>query len=1423
MNQLYPPPGKVSANLVKHRQFFFNCKKLFLILAFLVSAVASKAQFTSAENMSFPIPVISNNFFAPPGCTNPSLDDITKAGRTGIINLLDSGAVGDGQTDCTAAFRKILGKPKQGSAATFLYIPNGIYLVRDTIGFSPEYFENFNGRKGTGASNIQMWGQSRTGVIIRLAPGSPRFQDPTRLWAFFDTGRESADRFGNSISNVTFEIGANNPSAIGVRQYLNNYGGLYNVTIRALDGSPKIGLDKSYSRANGPSLTKDVRIEGFETGIRTDFVVESDVYEHLTLRNQTKRGWFNKKGTLVIRDLKVENCQGPALVNEAGFINILDSEVSGTSGGPAIRNGTIGQLLALRVTNKGGYTQFVADPQKPQGSFVPKYLSDEGVLPNGQRSDAIEPLNLQVKETPIIPWETDMSRWVNVKDFGATAGGQCGGTYANETFNPCRPCDDDASTIQAAINSTLPGQPNHGKTHLYLPANYRIYTTIKVQGTIQRIFMPSTTSVGQPGNGRSLTDFTKRVEPSWDVLAGTGAVEFYGMITGFQSPDPGIVPMPVVRSSSGRTIIFKNCGFLPYGGPTIDISNGEVFIESSSIGNMRFNNVNVWARQNNPEAPNIKVEINGGSYWGLGLKTEQTQPAIVARNRAKVEIYGAFIYNTHNSSSGIMFDLNNSQMSVSMLEYFGAFGKGFGTLVRDVNTGQPTNTLLPGTESNPTYKAPWSQNNDSSLVYNTAPSNIPYIANRFGNAFLLYRNTSSSLPSENWVMVDDQVSSPGNHTLTYNPIGSSTGWQSWSVGGAYLSTSKATNNSNAEAILTFTGDKVGLYAAKANNRGQADIILDGAFVTTIDLYAATEVQNQQVFLSANLTAGTHTLIVRRKGTQNGSSSGALVVIDAFEYRATGGGTTNPTPVSSITVTPGNQTVTAGTNNLQYTATISPTNATNKTVTWSSTNTAVATVNSTTGVVNAVAAGQTTIRATATDGSGVQGSATLTVNPASGGSGYTQLLGDNGWYWQNMTGSNQDGTKNASDIIKNNILTDQVNVPDADANGWQAAGLTWNTARSGISKVELYHGFMDPNVWGENGTFTANVKVQYWNGTTWTDAPGWALTSPSTYPYNDRNAASNQTFTFTGSALPSTTGIRVVGQVHTSDVSWGIYVREIKAYTTSGGTTPPPPAGTGVGYHWKNLASRGTDGILGTTKIQSNAVNDGSMTSYNSIGDNQEIGHRQAVGIIWSTPVSGISSVKFHHGEVTWEGGFFTPGETIKVQYQLSANGSWIDAGWGGSPLYPYSAAASNGTYTFSGGAFGAIYGIRVIGQVKTNDDSWAIYYKELEVFAGGTKISSTNDKSTSQLQLNQNTVSEKITVFPNPVTDGWINLGLNAADKNSKVDVLISDLSGRVVYKSSFTSNGISERLNLSNVQPGAYVIRITGANTKFSSKVIIE
>ena len=87
------------------------------------------------------------------------------------------------------------------------------------------------------------------------------------------------------------------------------------------------------------------------------------------------------------------------------------------------------------------------------------------------------------------------------------------------------------------------------------------------------------------------------------------------------------------------------------------------------------------------------------------------------------------------------------------------------------------------------------------------------------------------------------------------------------------------------------------------------------------------------------------------------------------------------PVTGITVTGagGASTITQNKGTLALTATVTPANATNKTVTWRTINgTGQATINSS-GVVTAVSNGTVTARATANDGSGVYGQLVITIS------------------------------------------------------------------------------------------------------------------------------------------------------------------------------------------------------------------------------------------------------------------------------------------------------------------------------------------------------------------------------------------------------------------------------------------------------------
>ena len=119
------------------------------------------------------------------------------------------------------------------------------------------------------------------------------------------------------------------------------------------------------------------------------------------------------------------------------------------------------------------------------------------------------------------------------------------------------------------------------------------------------------------------------------------------------------------------------------------------------------------------------------------------------------------------------------------------------------------------------------------------------------------------------------------------------------------------------------------------------------------------------------------------------------------------------PVTSITVSGqgGSSVISSDNGTLQMSANVLPSNATNKTVSWSVINgTGSATINSS-GLLQAVASGTVTVIATANDGSGVQGSLQVTITnqfiavtsiTVSGQGGSTVINSDNGTLQMNAS-------------------------------------------------------------------------------------------------------------------------------------------------------------------------------------------------------------------------------------------------------------------------------------------------------------------------------------------------------------------------------------------------------------------------------------
>jgi SpoIID/LytB domain protein len=110
----------------------------------------------------------------------------------------------------------------------------------------------------------------------------------------------------------------------------------------------------------------------------------------------------------------------------------------------------------------------------------------------------------------------------------------------------------------------------------------------------------------------------------------------------------------------------------------------------------------------------------------------------------------------------------------------------------------------------------------------------------------------------------------------------SSGWATSTLAGLSGGTHAFSHVTSATATFTFTGTRARWIGKRASNYGKAWVSVDGAAPVLVDLYSATTRNQQRLFESASLSAGTHTLTIRVAGTKNAKATHHYVDVDAFE-------------------------------------------------------------------------------------------------------------------------------------------------------------------------------------------------------------------------------------------------------------------------------------------------------------------------------------------------------------------------------------------------------------------------------------------------------------------------------------------------------------------------------------------------------------
>lgn len=125
---------------------------------------------------------------------------------------------------------------------------------------------------------------------------------------------------------------------------------------------------------------------------------------------------------------------------------------------------------------------------------------------------------------------------------------------------------------------------------------------------------------------------------------------------------------------------------------------------------------------------------------------------------------------------------------------------------------------------------------------------------------------------------------------------------------------------------------------------------------------------------------------------------------------------------------------------------------------------------------------------------------------------------------------------------------------------------------------------------------------------------------------------------------------------------------------------------------------------------------------------------------------------------------------------------------------------------------------------ETTEGNWLLGVGDFGAADIGTLNTWSIEICTSDFTLSTSSVSDSMefSIIPNP-NNGEFNIQFNSASSN-KVSVEVFDLRGRLIFnKSYYNSGSFSEKLNLSHVQSGMYLLSVKDGERRSTKRIVIE